>query len=111
MTDDGQTARSAARKRLLASIHDVHPGSVDAIERLAERVERHLGGPRYAMLVAPDHWGANAMRGNAAFAGKLRDWADRGIEIFVHGWFHQDRSTHRGVAALRASRMTAGEGE
>ena len=103
------------RKRLLASIHDVHPGSVDAVARLAEQFERHLGGARYAMLVVPDHWGANAVRGNAAFAAKLREWADRGIEMFVHGWFHQDRSQdhsgHSGFAALKARHMTASEGE
>ena len=98
-------------KRLIASIHDVHPGSLDAVERLAAQFERHLRGPRYAMLVVPDHWGRNAMRGNAAFAARLRDWADRGVEMFVHGWFHQDRSDHAGMAALKARHMTANEGE
>lgn len=98
-------------KRLLASIHDVHPGSVAAVEQLAERIERHVGGPRYAMLVVPDHWGANAVRGNAAFAARLRGWAERGIEIFVHGWFHKDLAEHAGLAALKARHMTASEGE
>lgn len=107
------TNHSAARraKRLLASIHDVHPGSVAAVERLADAFERHLGGPQYAMLVVPDHWGANPVRGNAAFAARLRGWAERGIEMFVHGWFHQDRSEHTGLAALKAKHMTASEGE
>lgn len=111
MTERSHTAGSRATKRLLASIHDVHPGSVAAVERLADRFERHLGGPRYAMLVVPDHWGANAVRGNAGFAARLRGWADEGIEMFVHGWFHQDRSDHRGLAALKARHMTASEGE
>jgi predicted deacetylase len=111
MTKHSETAGPAARKRLLASIHDVHPGSVAAVDRLADQFERHLGGARFAMLVVPDHWGANAVRGNAAFAARLRGWADRGVEMFVHGWFHQDRSDHRGVAALKAKHMTASEGE
>lgn len=98
-------------KRLIASIHDVHPGSLDPVERLAERYERHLGEANYAMLVVPDHWGRNAWGGNTAFAAKLRGWAERGIEMFVHGWFHQDRSEHTGVAALKAKHMTASEGE
>lgn len=98
-------------KRLLASIHDVHPGSLDAVERLAAQFERHLGGPRFAMLVVPDHWGANAVRGNDGFAARLREWADRGIEMFVHGWFHKDLAEHSGVAALKARHMTASEGE
>lgn len=96
---------------MLASIHDVHPGSLDAVERLAAQFERHLGGPRYAMLVVPDHWGRNAIAGNAGFAAKLRGWAESGIEMFVHGWFHQDRAEHHGVAALKAKHMTASEGE
>lgn len=98
-------------KRLIASIHDVHPGSLDAVEVLAEILESHLGGPRYAMLVVPDHWGGNAWRADAPFASRLREWADRGVEMFVHGWFHQDRSEHSGLAALKARHMTASEGE
>lgn len=98
-------------KRLLASIHDVHPGSVEAVEQLAARFDRHLGADRYAMLVVPDHWGANAVSGNAGFARKLRHWADRGIEIFVHGWFHKDLAQHTGLTALKARHMTASEGE
>ena len=111
MTEQSQTSGKTMRKRLIASIHDVHPGSLAAVERLAERFEHHLGGPSYAMLIVPDHWGANPVRGNAAFAAKLRGWADRGIEMFVHGWFHQDRAEHVGIAALKARHMTASEGE
>lgn len=110
MTEPSQRA-DTGRKRLIASIHDVHPGSLDAVERLAAQFERHLGAPRYAMLVVPDHWGRNAIRGNAAFARRLREWADQGIEMFVHGWFHQDRSEHSGMAAIKAKHMTASEGE
>ncbi len=101
----------AISKRLLASIHDVHPGSIDAVERLSAQFERHLGGPRFAMLVVPDHWGQNPVAGNRVFKARLRAWADSGIEMFVHGWFHQDRSEHSGVAALKARHMTASEGE
>lgn len=111
MSEPSQRAGIGAPKRVLASIHDVHPGSLDAVERLATQFERHLGGPRYAMLVVPDHWGRNAIAGNSAFAAKLRGWADQEIEMFVHGWFHQDRSEHSGVAALKARHMTANEGE
>jgi hypothetical protein len=110
MTGTNQTAARGPR-RLLASIHDVHPGSLDAVERLAAQCERHLGGPHYAMLVVPDHWGRNAIAGNAGFAARLRGWADRGIEMFVHGWFHQDRSRHSGLASLKARHLTASEGE
>ena len=109
MTD---LARSpASPRRLLASIHDVHPGSVPAVERLGALLDRHLGPARYAMLVVPDHWGAHPIAGNAEFARRLRGWADSGIEIFLHGWFHRDTAQHSGVAALKAKHMTASEGE
>lgn len=111
MSEHGLRDQRGTQRRLLASIHDVHPGSLDAVERLAAQFERHLGGPRYAMLVVPDHWGGNAWGANSAFAAKLRGWADQGIEMFVHGWFHQDRSEHSGMAALKAKHMTASEGE
>lgn len=111
MSEPSQLAERRAGKRVLASIHDVHPGSLDAVERLAAQFERHLGGPRYAMLVVPDHWGANGVRGNTGFAARLRGWADRGIEMFVHGWFHKDLADHSGLAALKAKHMTASEGE
>ena len=111
MSEQGQRSEARAQKRLIASIHDVHPGSLDAVERLAAQFERHLGGPKFAMLVVPDHWGRNAWGGNSSFAARLRGWAGQGIEMFVHGWFHQDRSDHSGIAALKAKHMTASEGE
>lgn len=112
MSEPSSTASNRRpRKRLIASIHDVHPGSIEAVERLVERFERHLNGPNYAMLIVPDHWGRNSLRGDAGFSARLRGWADQGVEMFVHGWFHQDRSEHSGLAALKAKHMTASEGE
>ena len=96
---------------LLASIHDVGPGAESAVDRLAELLAQSLGGPRFAMLVVPDHWGQNRLRGNSAFARRLKDWSDSGIEMFVHGWYHRDDSDHRGSEALKARYMTASEGE
>ncbi|PZO73064.1 MAG: DUF2334 domain-containing protein [Sphingomonas taxi] len=99
-------------KRLLVSIHDVSPTFAEPIAMLAERVEAILGGPRFAMLVVPDHWGAARLDRSPAFARQLRAWADAGIEMFLHGWFHRDASDHRNAASvLKARYMTAGEGE
>lgn len=102
---------SRADKRLLASIHDVGPGSERQVEQLAALLEAHLGGPRFAMLVVPDHWGEHPLRQDRAFQSRLRTWADAGIEMFVHGWYHRDTATHRGAARFKARHMTAGEGE
>lgn len=97
--------------RLLVSIHDVGPGFAEHVDRLADLLEGLLGGPRFAMLVVPDHWGANPLEPNAAYRARLRGWADRGVEMFVHGWFHKDLSQHEGLANFKAKHMTAGEGE
>ena len=64
------------------------------------------------MLVVPDHWGDSPIRAGTPFASRLRAWSDAGVDMFVHGWFHLDRSEHDGaLAKFKAKRMTAGEGE
>jgi predicted deacetylase len=104
---------SLRRERsLLASIHDVGPRFEREVDLLADRLARHLGGPRFAMLVVPDHWGEAPLAQARAFQSRLRDWADSGVEMFVHGWTHKDGSAHRsGAASFKAKHMTAGEGE
>ncbi|MCP8889876.1 DUF2334 domain-containing protein [Sphingomonas faeni] len=99
-------------RRLVVSIHDVSPAFEDSIDRLADMIGDILGGPRFAMLVVPDHWGAAPLDRAPAFARRLRGWAGAGVEMFLHGWFHRDTSDHRGAgAAIKARYMTAGEGE
>ncbi len=98
-------------RSLLASIHDVGPGFEREVDTLAELLSGILGGPKFAMLVVPDHWGQHPIHPNTAFARRLRAWAESGVEIFVHGWYHQDACEHRGAAAFKASFMTANEGE
>jgi len=104
--------RIAGRGLLLASIHDVGPRFEREIDVLSERLERHFGGPRFAMLVVPDHWGEAPLAAAPQFAAKLRRWADRGVEMFLHGWTHRDDVAHRGASSrFRARHLTAGEGE
>lgn len=98
-------------KRLLVSIHDVGPASGGEVEQLAARLGDLLGGARFAMLVVPDHWGERPLAGDRAFAARLRAWADEGVEMFVHGWYHRDRGEHAGLAGFKARHLTAGEGE
>lgn len=99
-------------KLLLASIHDVGPRFESEVDRLADLLGGVLGGPKFAMLVVPDHWGLAPLGEAAAFRARLRAWADQGIEMFVHGWFHKDLSEHDGgLTGFKARHMTAGEGE
>ena len=63
------------------------------------------------MRVVPSHWDDHGLRGDPAFAARLRRWAERGAEMLVHGWYHKDLAHHSGLAALKARPMTAREGE
>lgn len=102
---------AAADKLLLASIHDVSPRFEREVDQLAGQLGRILNGPRFAMLVVPDHWGAAPLAESPAFQSRLRGWSDAGVEMFVHGWFHRDLAEHSGSASFKARHMTAGEGE
>jgi predicted deacetylase len=100
-----------SERRLLVSIHDVAPCFESEVDRLADLIDARLGPARYAMLVVPDHWGRAPLAQAPAFQARLRGWAERGVEMFVHGWFHRDSSRHQGAAGFKARHMTAGEGE
>lgn len=97
-------------RQLLLSVHDVSPRFEAETDRHADRFIA-VAEYRFAMLVVPDHWGGAPLAGSP-FATRLRGWADAGVNMFVHGWFHRDSTPHRGLTSrLRARHMTAGEGE
>lgn len=99
------------QRTLLASIHDVGPGSEREVDRLAGLLSESLDCSRFAMLVVPNHWGQHPIRAGTAFARRLQAWSDSGIEMFVHGWYHKDLVEHSGMSRLKAKYMTASEGE
>jgi hypothetical protein len=96
---------------LLASIHDVSPRFESEVDELLDLLRPHVGD-RVAMLVVPNHWGDAPIVPGSAFATRLRGWSDRGVEIFLHGFYHRDDSPHESAGArARARFLTAGEGE
>src|SRR5689334_21811915 len=98
-------------RMLLASIHDVSPRFESEIERLLASLRPHVGS-KLALLVVPNHWGDAPIIPGSRFASKLRGWADDGMEIFLHGYFHRDDSRHAGARdRIRPKFMTASEGE
>jgi hypothetical protein len=96
---------------LLSSIHDVSPRFESEVDRLVELLESHVG-MRMAMLVVPNHWGDALIIPGSPFATRLRSWAEQGVEMFLHGFYHRDRSEHSAPSdRFRSKFMTAGEGE
>lgn len=103
--------REPGDRLLLASIHDVSPRFETEVDALMDLLRPHVG-ERIAMLVVPNHWGSAPIVRGSPFAGRLRAWAQSGVEIFLHGFYHRDDSRHTDASAkLRARMMTAGEGE
>jgi uncharacterized protein len=102
---------SSSSRLLLASIHDVSPRFEGEVDGLLDLLDRNVG-TRLAMLVVPNHWGDAPIVPGSRFAGRLRAWADAGVEMFLHGFSHRDDSSHQTAAArIRARFMTASEGE
>lgn len=102
---------SPEHRTLLTSIHDVSPRFESEIEGLLDLVEPHVGR-RLAMLVVPNHWGGAPIIAGSPFGTRLRNWADAGIEMFLHGYFHRDDSVPQSsFDRFKAHFMTAGEGE
>ena len=101
----------SSERLLLASIHDVSPRFESEVDQLTELLEPYVG-QRIAMLVVPNHWGDCPITPHSHFAARLRGWADRGFEIFLHGYFHRDMARHTNAFdQVRARLMTAREGE
>jgi predicted deacetylase len=106
-----RTTAAIPPRRLLLSIHDVSPRHESEIDELHDRLAAS-GGDRLAMLVVPNFWGVAPIVAGSPFAARLRRWADSGIEIFLHGFSHRDDAVHDNWRArLKATQMTAGEGE
>jgi predicted deacetylase len=98
-------------RRLFVSIHDVGPRSETEVDRLLDLIRPHASN-RIAMLVVPNMWGVAPIRAGSPFASRLRQWAELGHEVFLHGFYHRDTAFYPKFADhLRAKWMTAGEGE
>jgi predicted deacetylase len=100
------------QRRVIACLHDVTPRDFERIVEI-DRFYEEIGiGPTYAMLVVPNFWGAWPLEKYPAFVDWLRERAQAGVEIFLHGFFHHDttpRSQRSRSARLRHSIL--GEGE
>src|SRR5690349_17225994 len=99
------------QRLLLASIHDVSPRFEGEVDRLVDLLAPYVEN-RVAMLVVPNHWGDAPIVPGSPFAARLRNWAEQGVEMFLHGFTHRDDAEYSGTGdRVKARFMTAGEGE
>ncbi|MCJ9428835.1 DUF2334 domain-containing protein [Kordiimonas marina] len=99
-------------KQLLFSIHDVSPRHFDRLREIDAFLQKTDLGNNYAMLVVPNFWGEWPLEKHPEFGQWLREKADAGVEMILHGFYHKDTSQHEGrMAQFKATKMTAGEGE
>ena len=99
------------RRRLLVAIHDVTPAHAEALRQIYALLER-LGITRYALLVVPDWHGAWPLERHPAFVDDLLARQAAGVEIFCHGYRHDEAGTRRTLMQhVRVAGRTAAEAE
>lgn len=98
--------------RLIACLHDVSPKHFDRVIEI-DKFYRDIGvGSRYAMLVVPDFCGRHKLSDHPEFAAWLRERADKGVEMFLHGCYHRDFTPAEDRSPLlRLQYQFLGEGE
>ena len=76
-----------ARKSLIVSLHDAHPGSR---AQIAEQVAflAAYGITRSSILVVPEFHHEGALLDDPAFCEAVTGWQAGGHEIVLHGYFH-----------------------
>ncbi len=85
---------SGARKTLIVSLHDAHPGSAAAIEEQIAFLAGY-GVKAASILVVPDfHHGAPIAK-DAGFGEGVSRWQEAGHEIVLHGYYHDRRESPR----------------
>ncbi|MDD3799963.1 MAG: polysaccharide deacetylase family protein [Novosphingobium sp.] len=98
--------------RLLLTLHDVTPHHGEAIRAIMDDMAGLVGPGACGLLLVPDFHGEARLDRDPSFVKAVRRWAGEGSEVFLHGYFHQDRSDHQGAGtAFKARHLTAGEGE
>lgn len=95
---------------LLVTIHDVTPALQAEVRALWALCRRHAVVP--GLLVVPDWHGRAPIEADAAFLDWIREAADAGAELFLHGYRHDEVGLPRTWRdELRAWGRTAREGE
>ncbi|HEY8964829.1 MAG TPA: polysaccharide deacetylase family protein [Candidatus Methylacidiphilales bacterium] len=89
--------------KLVVSLHDVHPGSREAIAAQREALAA-WGVPCRSLLVVPEfHHGPKA--NGSDFAAAVREWAGEGDEVVLHGYYHDRLGRKDALGSLFWTRL------
>lgn len=73
--------------KLIVSLHDVHPGSLDAVAR--QRADlRAAGVRRLSLLIVPLWHHREPIEQDPRFVETISQWVAEGDEAVLHGWTH-----------------------
>jgi predicted deacetylase len=94
-------------------LHDVSPITLRACQRIAHTVAQLSASAPLTLLVVPNHHRRATVRDDAEFRRWIDERLERGDEIALHGYYHQDEaSPPRTLPSWFARRvLTSGEGE
>lgn len=96
--------------RVLVTIHDVAPPLMPKVERLWEMCAKHRVKP--GLLVVPDWHGAWPIENDVRCVMWVRQRAEEGAEVFLHGERHDEVGSPRRLTdQVRAFGRTNREGE
>lgn len=97
---------------ILVCLHDVSPRHMARLRIIDETLVKAGLQGRYSMLVVPNFWRQWPLEEHPEFGEWLRDRAEEGVEMILHGFSHQDETEHSSsIQAWKARTMTAREGE
>lgn len=102
---------TASEKRFVVSFHDLAPHSQPDCAQFIDDM-RKCGVDRLSLLVVPNWYGSSPLQDNPSFASWLRERAEEGHEIVLHGYTHKANGISGGARQQFMGRIyTAGEGE
>ena len=95
----------------LVAIHDVTPAHQASLSRIYALLQQ-VGIARYALLVVPDWHGEWPLDRHPPFVNDLLARQDAGVEIFLHGYRHDEVGfTRTWLQRLRVAGRTAASAE
>ena len=96
-------------KKIAVSIHDVTPGFQRELELIFEELDK-LGVKTRSELVVPDYQRKFHLEGHSEFTAMLRAHAGQGIDVSLHGIYHDYAEFYRfDYAAAKEALRSGGE--